>query len=121
MISCPNLNKPRVEQLRIGGRTVQSGYMRPVIMYRCYGYVMLFKPGRPRINEVSCIGGSIQEAYENFMRIYGLYFPEQGDSRPPATEPDPHGRGRAGPEAQASQPVDNEVRIDRGSGYLFCM
>lgn len=113
MISRPSLDKPRIRPAYVGGYTITSGYLRPLKIYTCYGFIMLFEPGRPRINEVSVIGNTVQDAYENFMRIYGHYFPEQRDAAVSTAKPDSEREQWAGNKPQ-------EAAQDELVGIRYC-
>lgn len=108
MISRPNLNKPRIRPYIVGGYISPTGGRTPtVVLYECYGTVMLFDPGRSRINEVSIVGNTIEKAYENFMRIYGKYYPEQGNARISATDPYSEHQDRDRPHDTQTRKLDN--------------
>lgn len=113
MISRPNLNKPRIRPYPIGGYISPTGGRTPtVVLYECYGTVMLFDPGRSRINEVSIVGNTIEKAYENFMRIYGKYYPERRNQSVSVDEPYAGDEGRDRPHDTQARKLDNHYSCE---------
>lgn len=108
MISRPNLNKPRIRSYHYGGHvSVTGGKVPSIRLFECYGVLMLFGTGRSRIQEVSVIGNTVQEAYENFMRIYGKYYPEQRNTAVSTTDAYPEHQDRDRPHDTQTRKLDN--------------